>query len=466
MTNAAGIGVTGVSRRRALGALMAGCAFAAGAVPLAACGISGAPDTKGSASLPPGKLVIWGATSDGGHWDGDLAAPFRREFQEKHPGITIEPLRIVAAGSGFASPEEKFLAAAVGGEPPDLYCTGRAGTMSAWGLDGITKALDDRMKGSRVVRADKFLPNAIEEGSWKGKTYALYQSADTRVFYWNKEIYASSGLDPEKPPDTWDDFATAIGRTVGRDGTTITQLGFHPTVGTTGGHFWQAWFWALGGKYLSDDGSKVAFNSEAGIKSLEWLQRLATIQGGMSAITPFSASVGAPTGQGTFFLINKSAHYIETSAARILLNTQYKDVRFGVGNVPKSANGKRASIRGGFSLVLPSGSKQQDAAWRFMEYHFMPETLARWNDVYDRVPTTKEASASPLYAKNDAFRKLQAEVMTYSERIPTTHPGAFDIQPLSQEIQASVMTGGASPRDALEKGARQIQEILDRWKAR
>jgi ABC-type glycerol-3-phosphate transport system substrate-binding protein len=116
--------------------------------------------------------------------------------------------------------------------------------------------------------------------------------------------------------------------------------------------------------------------------------------------------------------------------------------------------------------VLPTGSKRQDVAWRFLEYHFTAETLARWNDTYDRLPTTKEAANSPLYLKNDAERKIQAEVAAYSQRIPTVHPAAFDIQPLSGEIQASVMTGGVSPRQALETGAQKIQAILDQWQGR
>src|SRR5688500_12960952 len=69
----------------------------------AACGTAAEPSP--SASLTPGKLVIWGATNDGGHWEGDAAAPFRREFEEKNAGVTIEALRVVAGGTtGFASP--------------------------------------------------------------------------------------------------------------------------------------------------------------------------------------------------------------------------------------------------------------------------------------------------------------------------------------------------------------------------
>src|SRR5688500_2340288 len=100
-----------ITRRRALRST-----FAAPLPILAACGAATSTQPPPSAALTPGKLVIWGATNDGGHWEGDSAAPFRREFEEKNPGVTVEALRVVAGGTtGFASPEEKFLSAVAGG---------------------------------------------------------------------------------------------------------------------------------------------------------------------------------------------------------------------------------------------------------------------------------------------------------------------------------------------------------------
>ena len=447
-------------------------AVAAGALPpavLAACGTGpgrGGPAAGGAApALPPGTLVIWGATNDGGHWEGDSARPFRQEFERQYRGVTIEPLRIVVAGTSYTHPDQKFLAAVAGGEGPDLYCSGSTGVMGDWGMRGIVQALDTRMKGSRVVKPDGFLPLMLEEGQWRGKTYALYQSADTRVFYWNRELYGGAGLDPERAPDTWDDFATAITRTVKRDGSTLTQLGYHPTANTVGAHFWEAWYWAAGGLYLSPDGTKVAFNNETALKTFEWLLKLVSAQGGWGAIQEYTGAAAAPGGQGGLFRIQKVASFIETSALRVLLESQHQDVRYGMGHLPRAATGKRGSVRGGFSLMLSSGARQPDSAWRFVEYHLSPETLARWNDTYDRLPTTKAAAASALYLKDNPARKLQSEVAAYSQRIPAIHPAAAEIQAVNAPMATDILSGKSSPRQALESGAVQVQAILDRWRS-
>jgi ABC-type glycerol-3-phosphate transport system substrate-binding protein len=454
--------------RRSTLAAAAALAVASAAL-AAACGTgqtNGGTAAGGTARVvPPGKLVIWGATNDGGHWEGDSAKPFRTEFESMYPGVTIEPLRIVVAGTSYTHPDQKFLAAVAGGEGPDLYCSGSTGVMGDWGVRGVVQELDTRMKTSKVVKPDAFLPLMLEEGQWRGKTYALYQSADTRIFYWNKELYAAAGLDPEKAPDTWDDFASTITKTLKRDGSTITQLGFHPTANTVGAHYWEAWYWAAGGQYLSADGTKVAFNNETALKTFEWLLKLVSAQGGWDAIQQFTREAAAPTGQGGLFRIQKVASYIETSALRVLLETQTKDVRYGIGHIPKASTGKRGSVRGGFSLMIASGARQQDTAWKFVDYHMSPDTLAKWNDTYDRLPTTKAAAASPLFLRNDPIRKLQSDVAAYSQRIPAIHPAAVDIQAVNAPMATDILSGKASPKQALDNGAAQIQAILDKWKS-
>ena len=41
--------------------------------------------------------------------------------------------------------------------------------------------------------------------TWKGKTYGIPTNNETMAFIWNADIFKRAGLDPEKPPATWDD---------------------------------------------------------------------------------------------------------------------------------------------------------------------------------------------------------------------------------------------------------------------
>lgn len=427
---------------------------------LAACGLPGAEPARQVAVQ--GTLRVWGAGFAGGNWEDDLGQQVRREYEGRYPGVTVQHLIAAGAAVGGTSPDQKFIAAAAGGDPPDLFSTGDTGTPQGLGADGLVKALNDRMKGSKIARAENFLPFIVEEGSWRGNTYGLYFSLGGYPLDWNKEHYAASGLNPEQAPDTWEDFATAVAKTLRRDGGAIERIGYHPALYSAGLIYWIAWLWALGGKFLSDDGAKPAFNSDAGVKSLEWMLRLSNSQGGFGAITAFQTAA-APQGIGGLFIAGRAALYIESGFLRETIQKERPDLRFGVAHLPKSPTGKRASVRGGAALVLASGAKNPEAAWRFIEHQLSTDTQVRWNDFHNRLPTIKEAGSSPLYLKNDPVRKIQVDVAAYSQRVPTVHPAAGEIRMASDAIVRTVLAGEASTQDALNSAARQVQPILDKW---
>jgi multiple sugar transport system substrate-binding protein len=380
--------------------------------------------------------------------------------------VTVESVDI---GAGGNKGDEKLLVASAGGTAPDIFSTGRS-AVAEWGIDGVVKALDDRMKVSRVVKHDSFLPGLLEEGSWRGKAYGLSHSVDARALYWNKDYYRAAGLNPDKPPDTWEDFAASIGKTLKRNGSEIEVLGYQPTLNAgVGGHYWETWLWELGGRYLTPDATKVAFDSEAGLKALEWMQRLTTIQGGWNAIQEFYKPLVQTTTSrpaGWLLGIKRVTHDIVTGEGVVQLGDNYPDVRYGVGHVPKPSNGKRASVRGGYQIVIPTGAKNPDAAWPFTEFHLSTETQITWNDHLNRIPGTKAAANSPRYLKKDPIRQTFTEVAGYSQRIPAIVPGYAEILTLNGQIATKVLSGAASPRDVLAEYEQKVQTVLDQWKGR
>lgn len=453
------------TRRGVLRGVVAAGASAV-ALPLLLGACAGREEAPAAGKAPTGKVVLWGWTGPGAQWADELGQQMLREFEGKNPGITVEALNVQAGGNAG---DDKFLVAAAGGEPPDLFSTGRS-AVAEWGIDGIIRALDERMKASRTVKPEAFVPGLIEEGSWRGKVYGLSHSIDTRAFYWNKELYASSGLNPERAPDTWDEFVAAIGKTARQEGGKLDLLGYHPTLNEgVGAHFWQVWLWALGGTYLSEDRTRVTFNSDAGIKALEWMQRLANAQGGWSAIQEFYTPIQQATPQrpnGWLLGIKRTSQDICTGGAVKSLQDNYRDVRFGVGHIPKAPTGKRASVRGGYFLVLASQAKNPDAAWRFVEFHLARDTQVKFNDQLNRLPATNEAATSSAFLKNDPIRKTFTEVASYSQRIPAIVPGYADVLTINGQIAPKVLSGQASPRDALNTAAQEIQTVLDKWKGR
>ena len=57
--------------------------------------------------------------------------------------------------------------------------------------------------------------------TWDGKAYGVPTNNETMALIWNAQIFQDAGLDPEKPPATWDDvvaYSKQIKEKTGKDG--------------------------------------------------------------------------------------------------------------------------------------------------------------------------------------------------------------------------------------------------------
>jgi multiple sugar transport system substrate-binding protein len=87
--------------------------------------------------------------------------------------------------------------------------------------------------------------------------YVLPEGVQTAIFAYNKAMFSEAGLDPEKPPRTWDEFFAAAEKLTTRDANgTITRAGYAP----------DSWLpvlnplYQLGGVPVKQDGDKLVAN--------------------------------------------------------------------------------------------------------------------------------------------------------------------------------------------------------------
>ena len=77
------------------------------------------------------------------------------------------------------------------------------------GVEFAAKGYFQELKPEDVGYATAdFWPGAMKSVTWEGKTYGVPTNNETMAMIWNAKIFADAGLDPEKPPATWDDVVT------------------------------------------------------------------------------------------------------------------------------------------------------------------------------------------------------------------------------------------------------------------
>ena len=141
------------------------------------------------------------------------------------------------------------------------------------------------------ITRDQLYDWAWDQTLFEDQTYGIPFETDVRVLFWNKQLFEEAGLDPNKPPTTWDElweYADKLDKK-NADGT-YDRIAFFP--------LWNAGFnpfWAyLNNAPLIDAEGNPVINSPEAVETLEWIKRWVDRYGGWQALQDYRAKSGAP----------------------------------------------------------------------------------------------------------------------------------------------------------------------------
>jgi len=128
------------------------------------------------------------------------------------------------------------------------------------------------------LQKDDFVAKAWDATFVNGEQYAIPLDMHPLALYYNVKLFEEAGLDPDNPPTNKDEFLDALQKlTKDTDGDgTPDQYGLG--LAYSGGipfRVWMSLVWQHeGGQILTDDGTQAAFDTPAGVESLQFLQDL------------------------------------------------------------------------------------------------------------------------------------------------------------------------------------------------
>ncbi len=110
------------------------------------------------------------------------------------------------------------------------------------------------------------MPAALDYVTWDGKLWAIPYRIETHAVIFNKGDFTAAGLDPAKPPQTWDELVDAATKLTkdGKSGFAITGGG---EVGNTVFRS-LPFIWMNGGSIISDDMTKATVNEPAAVEAV------------------------------------------------------------------------------------------------------------------------------------------------------------------------------------------------------
>jgi sn-glycerol 3-phosphate transport system substrate-binding protein len=295
-------------------------------------------------------------------------------------------------------------------------------------------------------------------------------NSSTPILYYNKDAFQKAGLDPEKPPRTWEELAEASKKIIDAG---AAKCGF-----TTA---WPSWvqlenFSALHNVPITTKANGFAgidielkINSDLHVRHINNMANWSK-----SGIFKYG---GRESKSAPMFFSGECAIYMNSSAARVAVDANAKTFKVGVGMLPVYGDVKGApqnSIIGGATLWVLQGRPAADykGVAKFFAYLSRPDVQAGWHQSTGYLPITLAAAElsekQGFYAKNPGT-DLPAKQMNLNP--PTENSKGLRIGNFVQirdvidgELE-DVWAGKKTAKEALDSAVKRGNDLIKQFVA-
>jgi multiple sugar transport system substrate-binding protein len=384
------------------------------------------------------------------NWQEDQAKQCIQEFTAEHPNYKIEYTIF-----SYDTMDSQEMIGLQSSNPPDIVNVMLAWTPS-FASRGLLEPLEEYIVRDQVDIKD-FWQSAIDGASYKNKIYGLPYRDEAMGLYWNKDMFREAGLDPEKPPQTFQELremALKLTKDTNSDGT-IDQYGF----GYCAGHRSELAYrllpviWSYGGDLLGPDLKSCALGGKEARDAVRFWTDLYV----KDKVVPNGAITATAPDLRDLFLSKTIAIYVSGQWDVDSIKNDQPDIDFGTALQPGIRNDKPApSVLGGWQASLAARGKQKDAAWEFVKYFTAKKVQEYYTITY---PGRISAMSAARY--QGEMLKPFAEAMGVACRAPAPVTVFPECQQVLQDVVQAIMTGRKSVDAAIDDGVKAINDLLN-----
>jgi len=347
---------------------------------------------------------------------------------------------------------EKYRAGLASGDLPDVMLQSETSLQQLIDSQGVLPA--QACIDAEEYALDDFLPRVLDYYTVEGTLYPMPFNVANPLLYFNPNLFEAAGLDPQDPPDTFDEVREAAEALQASGVETPVALEMN------GWHFEQ-WLALAGATYVDNGNGREARANEAtyeesGLDSFTWFDEM--VDDGLAiATTTNQIDHILALGNGTAAMTIGSSSGLGT-ITQVLQSGEFPDAALGVGPIPGPGSGGGGAIVGGASLYMVNRSSdaEQEASWRFLKFLNEPEQVAEWAAATGYIPTRQSATEQPvLQAQWDAdpgFKVAYDQFLSGEENDASAGAVVGELPALRRIIEDAMLemvTQGKSPADAL-----------------
>jgi len=379
-----------------------------------------------------------------GNTQGDILDEMVAEFEKQNPGIKVE-----WENWPYMDAYNKYVTVTEGGSPPDCGYT-------------FAIMLPEFVEKGALIPVEKYISDSLKEdyyegirerASLNGTMWALPAWYSTNIITYRKDLLDKYGLDIPKTPEEVIEIAKVLNNPPELYGAAFPA--------GQNGTYAVRWFanqlWGRGGKFLTEDKKRAAFNSEAGIESLKYLTNLEPY---------FQVGYLAQGEHEVARLFEKGkTPWIQYSMGGALTDPGKNHPDWDL--VPAFPPTPKKVALGIMDLyfLFKTTPERQEAAWKWLEFTQQAKYTEHTNIISGYQPTRK--SAADYYMNTEFFKQnpLQEKMQTFIEagkyvKFPPYSPKWYEIEDILQEAMQKSFSGKLSPEEALAEAEKKVNDAL------
>ncbi|NIK71998.1 ABC transporter substrate-binding protein [Paenibacillus sp. BK720] len=372
------------------------------------------------------------------------------DFEAKNPDIKVKSL-----GIPFAQFKDQVLVNSSGGNPPDVTMANQNFTAAFVGAK-IAAPMQD------LVGAD--LINDIVDGSKSGVTYdgkvmAMPWAPHPNALFWNKTLFQKAGLDPEKPPATWDEMIEDAKKiaALGKDdsGNPIYGIGESGATDSYTGNMLLRSTLVYGGQF-SDAGGKIVWDQGDALKNaLSYMKDIVN-----NKISPKGSDMKTLRGMfanGTLGMLI-DGDFGRTNFRQMSGKGEAFDKEWGVATIPAGVTGRSETVFTEHQLLITEGSKHKEAAAKLVEYLVSKDAMLIYHQTNGVMSSLKSVSSLPEMNEDD-YAKVFNEQMKTASPLPASNPKFDNAMKTSSDMIVLTTDGNKSVEEAMSVVMPKIKEL-------
>jgi len=338
-------------------------------------------------------------------------------------------------------------------------------------IDGeVGLVMQDLIDADPTFDIGAFMPQVLNYYRVNGKLYCMPFNSSNAIMFYNKTLFEKAGLDPNKPPKTYEELLEYAKKLTTKDDKgNVVQAAVCWSLNCW---FFEQFMATQNAPLVDNDNgrtgrpTKAIFNSDAGLKVFTFWNDL-TKNGDM-----INTKLEDWTAARNLFISQKVAMLITSTSdvALMVKSAQENNFELGSAFLPTPADAEAGGVViGGGSLWIIGGhpKNETDAAWKFVKYMTEAPQQIKWHTGTGYFPVRKDAIEGLLAqgyysgSPHDLTAILQLLLSTQNYNTNGAIIGAFaEMRSIVASNIEKMLLGSMTPAEALAAAEKAATEAI------